>query len=259
MTEKRVGRRGGRRRRLYQLEEGAELAFAAGEVADAGGDSPQEAPGEAGQAADSTPSVHSAAAMAPEAAAASGAEAVGPGSGSDGGSGDPMAVASAAASVAGSDSTAGAGGGESSLVARDREALALVNRYSRWSAAAGVVPVPLLDATLIAGVQLAMLRRLAAIYRVPFEEQRAKVVIGALIGGLHGGLVTRGLVRWIPGYGYLAAALPLMVLDAAICFAVGRVFLQHFAAGGTLLDFDPARMRSGFKRYLDEARGEGRA
>jgi hypothetical protein len=53
---------------------------------------------------------------------------------------------------------------------RDEWAEQLVSRFTAWSAAAGVIPVPVIDVIAIGGVQLQMLRRLAEIYNVPFSR-----------------------------------------------------------------------------------------
>jgi len=34
---------------------------------------------------------------------------------------------------------------------------------------------------------------------------------------------------------------------AGMSWAVGRIFMQHFASGGTFLDFDPDKVRAFFK------------
>jgi uncharacterized protein (DUF697 family) len=55
---------------------------------------------------------------------------------------------------------------------RDEEASQLVDRFSLWSGAAGLIPIPLIDVATVAGVQLQMLRRLSEIYGVPFSDNR---------------------------------------------------------------------------------------
>ena len=66
----------------------------------------------------------------------------------------------------------------------DRMASEVVNRYSAWAAAAGVIPVPLLDVAAVAGVQLKMLRELASIYEVEFSDNIGKSLIAALVGAV---------------------------------------------------------------------------
>src|SRR5580704_11573052 len=48
----------------------------------------------------------------------------------------------------------------------------VVDRHVAWAAAAGVIPVPVLDVVAVAGVQLRMLQHIAAVYDVPFSENR---------------------------------------------------------------------------------------
>jgi hypothetical protein len=42
--------------------------------------------------------------------------------------------------------------------------------------------------------------------------------------------------------------------SAAFTYAVGKVFLQHFASGGTFLDFDPKTVREYFAKMFDEGK-----
>ena len=41
---------------------------------------------------------------------------------------------------------------------RFQQATKIVDRFSLWSGAAGLLPIPLLDVTVVAGVQIQMLR-----------------------------------------------------------------------------------------------------
>ena len=61
----------------------------------------------------------------------------------------------------------------------------LVDRFSLWSGAAGLIPVPLIDVVAVGGVQLQMLRKLSEIYGVPFTDNRGKSVIASLRGRDH--------------------------------------------------------------------------
>ena len=67
---------------------------------------------------------------------------------------------------------------------RDQLASQLVDRFSLWSGAAGLIPVPLVDMVAVGGVQLQMLRRLSEIYGVPFSDNRGKSIIASLAGAL---------------------------------------------------------------------------
>jgi hypothetical protein len=44
------------------------------------------------------------------------------------------------------------------------------------------------------------------------------------------------------------------VLSAGATYAIGMTFIEHFASGGTLLDFHPARYRDFVKAQRDKYR-----
>src|SRR5687767_373006 len=67
---------------------------------------------------------------------------------------------------------------------REEQASQVVDRFSLWSGAAGLVPIPIADVAAIVGVQLQMLRRLSDIYGVPFVDNRGKSVLTALAGAI---------------------------------------------------------------------------
>jgi uncharacterized protein (DUF697 family) len=128
---------------------------------------------------------------------------------------------------------------------RNERASKLVDRFSLWSGAAGLIPVPLLDIAAVGGVQLNMLRRLSEIYGVPFSDNLGKSVIasvaGAVIPASTATTTAMGfgsLVKSVPG-GQMVGALTMPVFSAAATYVIGKVFIQHFASGGTLLDFHP--------------------
>jgi len=128
---------------------------------------------------------------------------------------------------------------------RDQRALEVVNRFSLWSGAAGFIPIPLVDVATVGGVQLMMLRRLSEIYDVPFSENRGKSVIASIAGSVlpastatTGAMTVGSLVKAVPGFGWVVGAVTMPALSAGATYVVGRVFIQHFASGGTLLDFN---------------------
>jgi uncharacterized protein (DUF697 family) len=129
---------------------------------------------------------------------------------------------------------------------REEQASQLVDRFSLWAGAAGLVPLPLVDMAAVAGVQLQMLRRLSEIYGVPFSENRGKSIITSLAGAIipastatTTGMAFGSLIKSIPGVGTTVGALTMPVYAAGVTFVIGKVFMKHFASGGTLLDFDP--------------------
>jgi uncharacterized protein (DUF697 family) len=140
----------------------------------------------------------------------------------------------------------------------DKEAQAheLVRHYVWWSAGAGLIPLPVVDLAAVTGVQLKMLGRLAEHYHMPFSEHRGKSIIGALLGSVVPANLARGalgsFIKAVPLVGSLAGLLTMPALSGAATYAIGKVFIQHFEAGGTLLDFDPDKMKSYFAAKYKE-------
>ena len=129
---------------------------------------------------------------------------------------------------------------------RDKQALELVDRLSLWSGAAGLIPVPLVDIAAVGGVQLHMLRRLSEIYGVPFSENRGKSILTSLAGAVipaTTAATTTSLLKGVPGIGTAIGALTMPAVAACATWVIGRVFIKHFALGGTLLDFSPPDYR----------------
>jgi uncharacterized protein (DUF697 family) len=115
----------------------------------------------------------------------------------------------------------------------------------------GLIPIPLLDTVGLTGTQLAMLRKLAKIYHIPFSEHIGKSALMSLIGGT-GSVPVAGIVftamKALPIIGTSIAAITMPVTAGAITHATGRIFHQHFASGGTFLTFDPKKVRA----YYDQ-------
>ncbi len=129
-----------------------------------------------------------------------------------------------------------------------RSSRLIIGEYALLASGAGLVPIPLLDATLIAGVQLAMLSALATHYDVPFSRDLGKAVLSAAAAGLisaRGGRALGSLLKSVPVIGSIAGDAIAPVLAVSTTYAIGRLFARHFEAGGTLSSFPlPAALAS---------------
>jgi uncharacterized protein (DUF697 family) len=137
---------------------------------------------------------------------------------------------------------------------RDELASQLVDRLSLWSGAAGLIPVPLLDIAAVGGVQLHMVRRLSEIYGIPFSDNRGKAILASVAGAVipastatTTAMSVGSLLKAMPGIGTAIGALTMPVVSAGATWVIGKVFIQHFASGGTLLDFNPPDYREFIK------------
>ena len=143
------------------------------------------------------------------------------------------------------------------IASREERALAVVKSYLPWAAGAGILPLPGIDVALIMGVQLRMLAKLAEEYGVPFKEQAAKSIVAALMAMLVQNILTGGLasaLKFVPVVGTLLGIAVLPAIAAAGTFAIGKVFITHFEAGGTFLDFDPQKVQNHFRVEFEKAR-----
>lgn len=144
-------------------------------------------------------------------------------------------------------------------VARRVRAEAIVNKYAKWSAGLGLIPVPLLDLAAVSGAQYKMIRELADLYGVPASNDRVRAVVTVLLGGglpaLAGGSLGSA-AKAIPVIGQLVGIMVMPALAGAAALALGRVFTAHFETGGVLLDLDTDALRGHYRRELEAARQE---
>jgi uncharacterized protein (DUF697 family) len=130
------------------------------------------------------------------------------------------------------------------IAAGERKARArkLVERFSLWSGVAGLLPVPLVDLAAVGGVQLQMLRRISQIFDIPFSKNRGKAIMASFAGTMipaSTGLGVASMIKAVPVAGTAIGALTTPALSVGATYVIGMAFIEHFASGGTLLDFEP--------------------
>src|SRR5215471_5333068 len=172
-----------------------------------------------------------------------------------------MAQETTGAGMAGSKDPGTTGSDTTGMTDQERDQVAskLVDRFSLWSGAAGLIPIPLVDMAAVGGVQLQMLRRLSEIYGVPFSENRGKSILASLAGAVIPASTATttavgvgSLVKSFPGVGTAIGAVTMPVFSAGATYVIGKVFIQHFASGGTLLDFNPPDYREFIKAQKEK-------
>ncbi|MCI5123350.1 MAG: DUF697 domain-containing protein [Candidatus Electrothrix sp. AR5] len=133
----------------------------------------------------------------------------------------------------------------------------IIKKHIIFSMGVGVIPVPLLDMVAITGVQLNMLRKLAEIYEVPFNDHKVKSTLSSLVGGGVTVPVARtllSLTKMIPVAGQVIGFVTMPITAGATTFAVGKVFNQHFASGGTFLTFDSEKVRGYYTSMFEKGK-----
>jgi len=130
--------------------------------------------------------------------------------------------------------------------ARKEMASKLVERFALWSGVAGLIPVPVVDVFAVGGLQIQMLRRISQIYDVQFSENRGKALIASIAGSMipaTSGIGAASVLKAVPIIGTIAGGFVMPVLSAGATYAIGKAFIELFATGGTLLDFNPPDYR----------------
>jgi uncharacterized protein (DUF697 family) len=139
---------------------------------------------------------------------------------------------------------------------RDQKAMALVNSYVPWSVGAGMVPMPGVDMLALTALELRMLAKLSEMYGVTFMENGVKNIVASLLATVVSTNLGAGLgslLKLVPLVGPVASIVAMPALYSAATYAIGRVFVTHFEAGGTFLDFDPQKTRAHFMSEFEKA------
>ncbi|MBL8667199.1 MAG: DUF697 domain-containing protein [Rhodospirillales bacterium] len=145
----------------------------------------------------------------------------------------------------------------------------IVHRFSLLGSATSLIPVPLADLAAVAALQVTMLSKLAKVYGTDFHHQRARQIISTLIGTVVPASLTNLTGRVALGLGSLIGAgstvlrfAPVIGVPAMAYFTfastktLGLLFIEHFEAGGTLLDFDADAKAEQFRNGVGAAQAE---
>ena len=134
----------------------------------------------------------------------------------------------------------------------------IIKKNVLWSMGAGLLPTPLLDLTGITAVQVKMINELCDLYSMKFKESLVRSSIMSLLAGM--GSTAVGLrigasaVKIIPVIGAAIGSVAVPSFAGATTYAVGRVFVMHFEAGGTLANFDAKKTKSYFAKVYEEGK-----
>ena len=148
---------------------------------------------------------------------------------------------------------------ENALAVNDNteEALNIVKNSTYAAIAAGIIPIPLFDFLAVTGIHLDLLRRLSNLYGIEFSKNAGKNIIGALTGGSLSSSLTpifASTIKIVPVIGTTLGAVSSSIVSGATTYALGKVFIQHFASGGTFLTFDPKAVKEYYSEQLKEGK-----
>ena len=129
----------------------------------------------------------------------------------------------------------------------------IINRYTLYSAFAGLIPIPVVDIAVVSGLQFDMIKQLSKQYGVDFKKFTGK----AWIASIGGSLVARffaSTLKSVPFVGGLFGGIAMALFSGAATFALGKVIELHFERGGTPETFNLKSYRSDFNRFRQEGK-----
>lgn len=133
----------------------------------------------------------------------------------------------------------------------------IVKNHVYYTMGVGLVPVPIVDIVGISALQARMVKELAELYAVPYRHDMIKSILAGLLSSLAAmnlAVGTFSLLRSVPLLGPLIAFAGTALYTGGATYAVGRVFIQHFELGGTLLDFNAQEV----KQYFEQEYNHGK-
>ncbi len=137
---------------------------------------------------------------------------------------------------------------------RSKHADTIIRNHVIWSMGAGFIPILIADIFAVSALQLDMIRQMCRVYDVDFSETQGKAIVTSLTSSTLARIGAGSLVKMIPGVGSLLGGAAVSVFAGASTYALGQVFKRHFESGGTILDFDPARLKKMYKEQFEKGK-----
>lgn len=130
----------------------------------------------------------------------------------------------------------------------------IIRNHVVWSMGAGMIPVLIADIFAVSAIQLDMIRQMSKIFDLEFNELQGKAIVTSLTSSALARLAAGSVVKMIPGIGSLIGGATVSAFAGASTYALGEVFKKHFESGGTILDFDPDRVRQLYKEKFEKGK-----
>jgi uncharacterized protein (DUF697 family) len=121
---------------------------------------------------------------------------------------------------------------------------AIVERHATYSAAGGLIPVPIANVAGVTAIIVRMVKMLSQLYDVPFERDRARAIVVAMVGGAMptglAAVASSTLQYLVPMSGIVGLAVS-SVAAVASTRSIGLVFIEHFEGRAPLRDYPAGR------------------
>ena len=137
---------------------------------------------------------------------------------------------------------------------RSKHVDTIIRNHVIWSMGAGLIPVLIADVFAVSALQLDMIRQMSKVYDVDFSETQGKAIVTSLTSSTVARITAGSLVKMLPVVGSIIGGVTVSVFAGASTFALGQVFKRYFESGGTILDFDPARLKKLYKEQFEKGK-----
>lgn len=137
---------------------------------------------------------------------------------------------------------------------RSKHVDTIIRNHVIWSMGAGLIPVLVADVFAVSALQLDMIRQMCKVYDVDFSETQGKAIVTSLTSSTVARITAGSLVKMLPVVGSIIGGVTVSIFAGATTYALGQVFKRHFESGGTILDFDPARLKKLYKEQFEKGK-----
>ena len=123
---------------------------------------------------------------------------------------------------------------------------------------AGLIPSALVDIVVITGIEINMIRNLAAAYEFPVPHRLVayKVLLSLIgsIGPVYFSSKMQVALKGVPLVGYTLSVGLLSITGGTSVYAVGKIFQKHYESGGIFLSSDNHIIRTFFRKKIQEGK-----
>lgn len=137
---------------------------------------------------------------------------------------------------------------------RSKHVETIIRNHVVWSMGSGLIPVFMADIFAVSAVQLDMIRQMSKVYDVDFSETQGKAIVTSLTSSTLARIGAGSVAKLIPVVGSVVGGITVSVFAGASTYALGQVFKRHYESGGTILDFDPARLKKMYKEQFEKGK-----
>jgi len=130
----------------------------------------------------------------------------------------------------------------------------IIRNHVAWSMGMGLIPVLMADIFAVSALQLDMIKQLCKVYGVDYKETEGKAIVTSLTSSTLARLGAASIVKLIPGIGTILGGITVSSFAGASTYALGEVFKKHFSEGGTILDFDPKRLKNYYNSKFEKGK-----